>query len=149
MPVVLVILAVVVVLYLVGRSAKKRAQESLDLRFFEWDDSVADLRSSWRFDLVQMTATQSASSPDLPRRVSNFQVRRDGSAAWSIKFTLDSWNAEIAHARESMTNPYASKATWEEILQRLGDEPSWQPVRDDIVGPLESQFQRFVVHYQS
>lgn len=123
-----VVLAIVgvVVLYLLLRSRGDRQQERRELRNFCLPErGKGGLDGHWEGDFVTMTATFDGYDPD------------------SLADPDDSPTPEFALVRVS-----AGKWKAERVGEHHGDLTDSLTLPPDVVAPLESQYQRFLLHYR-
>jgi hypothetical protein len=145
---VLAILFVVAVSF-VGRAIERRARERRELRWFSWgDDSWEGIIDSWDFDLVEMSLRTTLSQAGVPDRERRYELVRNASGWW-MRFTYESYEAEVRQLLAWIDGDYMlSKETLRERLRELDNGPAWWPVPPAAAGPLESQYQRFLLHYR-
>jgi len=149
MEIVAVIVLLVIGIYVWARSREKQNEVRQELRFFNHSDHIADdFIIDWRLDFVEMllmirslTADSHDDSPD------KYHVRRATSANWEMRATSDTFDRKVRELRERIANPsdlFGNSESDKEALRELSNSPKWQPIRDDLVGSIESQYQRFV-----
>ena len=118
----------------------------------------------WKADFVElMLSVQDFNYSAMPGAQRNdppavYSVRRDDSGQWHACLTevsrrgrFDQLAAAIT-AGEKYDGPAKGAHADTQNLRRtqlaeLEQPPTWQPLRNDIAGPLESQYQRFLRHH--
>jgi hypothetical protein len=144
--------------YLWARSKGRQAQERRGLRWFSLEQVVGeDDRSYWEADLVSMTATVDRPSPDGfaeddgPPAV-EYTLRRNDNGRWSLRLTDASRQARLGWVRARLAETgFAAdmfRSTWESNRDALQTPTKWESVPADVAAPLESQYQRFLLHWK-
>jgi hypothetical protein len=145
-----VVIAIVLVIALIMWANSRKAKAARrELRYFEYGGYADD--GSFRVDFVTMRGQLSVfrdytGDPLFDNeKPTAFHVRRISSSKWQTKVTADSWkqeSAQIAALLKKEPVPEVRRELQEE-LEQLG---KWQPMSSEIVGPLETQYQRFLLH---
>ena len=73
--------------------------------------------------------------------------RRVGSDKWQMKLTEESRAQMLKEAQAAPVDANAPHRRDETISQLREDLP-WTDFADEVIGPLESQYQRFITHYR-
>lgn len=97
---------------------------------------------------VQAINLSSEPTPNPPPTI--YDLRRSDGAAWEAKLTEASRRAAIAELDEELKTPTPLRMLQERREKQRSDlerPPEWTAIRDDLAGPLESQFQRFTRQY--
>lgn len=142
---------VIVGLWIWARSPKKQQEEMRELRRFEhWQRLADDFTLVWRLDYVEMCLRISTwTDHDVPD--DTYHVRRSSPSHWETRLSDESFDREVQAIKKRMAEPKRLCGTLEgdkEELDELGTAPKWKPVRDELVGPIESQYQRFLRHWR-
>jgi len=97
--------------------------------------------------LVVASATLKAILADEAPLVQTYAVRRSRSTDWEVMLTDDSFDSYLSYLVRQMAthdDNTESRAPYTTEINQLGDKPRWLPLSADLIGPVESQYQRFV-----
>jgi hypothetical protein len=156
---VFLVLVAVVVGYFWLRAGRRRKQELLELRRFTHDRMWSEkMGVHWVADFVEMRATVQGFDYDGIPPGTDFGIvtlyalrRRDG--AWETRITDESRLPAIERLRARLKREPdgpldASTYDVEKKALEGLHEPKWTVIDDEVAGPLESQYQRFLLHYK-
>jgi hypothetical protein len=156
----LIVVIALVIWYFTARGRAREKQERLALRRFSYVKQMTDgLRLDWIADFVEMTlmikGSDSRGAPEGPglEQTKYYSLRRH-EAQWQARLTDTSRREEAERLeREIKKGDGGSVLVASRIQdqkQALADlqEPKWIALDDEIAGPIESQYQRFIVHYR-
>jgi hypothetical protein len=145
--------------YMWARNHEAQKKERLELRLFSHRRWFTDyMGQDWDLDFVDMSLTvarfDNEAYPPIKEAPAKYAVRRQTSGRWQCKMTEQSRETAIKEVEaelEADPKPLASSLTEmrQNQLKDLQGLSKWVAIDDEVVGPLESQYQRFVVHYKA
>jgi hypothetical protein len=132
------------------RRARARALEKRDIRWFEYrHDFTESATDFWNIDLVEMSLTTRREVRDMviDIRAGHWVVRRRDGGIWKVKRTADTLAREVGELTNNLET--CDETEREELAAELKELQSatWEPMDGEIAAPLESQYQRFILHY--
>lgn len=153
-------LVVIVVLLVMWSRAAARRTARLGLRRFEYWDELGDYGSdTYEADFVEMRFRSKRTVYDPgdgeAQTIRLYSLRRRDSGRWQVKLTEDSASAAIAELSKDLAQPSRGpldddlRTTWTARLTSLQGGAKWEPIAAEISAPLETQYQRFLLHYHT
>ena len=94
---------------------------------------------------VQVTSLSTSSSPEAFR---SYHLRRVDATKWQMKETAESIERQIAELNRLTAEDPESREANNEDIATLRSPAHWRDVSDDITGPLETRYQRYLLHYR-
>jgi hypothetical protein len=110
-----------------------------------------DKHRSYKVHLTKMVLVDSGYTLDgVPFFDRAYNVRRVDATTWQFKRIAESATAEIAYLNCKIERDPESRS-WHQIdIDELNAKPfSWGKLEDEVIGPLETQYQRFLMHYRA
>jgi hypothetical protein len=154
----LVAVIAVVVFYLWLKGSRVKAEARHGLRWFRHSAGAPDgsVGTDWTFDFEAMSLVVTrfnSAPPSQPKEpTTHYTIRRGDDGAWLAKITEASSSDRLLWLSEVRKKPSMSPTLNErrdaEFLELDAGPREWKPLQDDLAGPVESQFQRFVRHYR-
>lgn len=77
-----------------------------------------------------------------------YHLRRVDSTKWQLKMSSQSRDAQIAEIEREPLEDELDEAIRKDDRASLGREPQWVDVPDTVTGPLETHYQRYLMHYR-
>jgi len=129
-----------------SKTRERDRQESEDLRFF-LHDAGGDPTFTSQFDLEAMRLRWSASVPWIDTQ--EFLVRRQSAVFWQTKLTDASAAQRLAKIDELLSDQSPAgrigRSELESERAQLQRGPLWERMGDEITGPLETAYQRYLL----
>jgi hypothetical protein len=156
----LIVVIVLVIWYFTARGQKREKQERLALRRFNYDRRIGDsVGQDWTADFVEMKLVITGYDyGGVPAgsgfgKPSFYSIRRH-EGKWEARMTDASRLEEAERLARAIKKGAGGSvliaSAIEDDKKALAElqEPKWVAIDGELAGPLESQYQRFVVHYR-
>jgi hypothetical protein len=150
-----IFIALAFVGYMWARRHEAHKKERLDLRAFshrEWFNER--MGQDWDADFVDMSLTIEGFSNDYDFQIEDapamYSLRRREDGQWQCKMTEASREIAIKELEAKPKSMLTSlNETYATQRKALAQPSKWVAANDEVVGPLESQYHRFVRHYKA